>query len=304
MTSVYEVWEAVASRNEPCVMATIIQTVGSSYQKEGAVMAMWEDGARLGMLSAGCIEEDLLCRAKELQAGGWLICEYDTSDEQDFLWTVGCNGQIRVLLEQVHTQCLEQLNAVVKEFQKGYGVRVIKDLSNNHAYFISDSGQAFGNLPNKHGDIYEQYIPPKPRLYIFGAGEDAKPLVCLAKTVGFSVTVCDWREQWCTQLRFPEADACIIGFPKEIVPVLSLASNDFVVIMTHHFQRDQELWELLNKQSLRYLGILGARQRTQRLCGGTIPDNVFAPVGLPIGARGPNEIAVSIVAEMIQVLRT
>lgn len=94
------------------------------------------------------------------------------------------------------------------------------------------------------------------------------------------------------------------GFPKEIVPQLLLREEDFVVIMTHHFQRDRQLVELLLEQCVRYIGILGPRHRTARLLEGkAIPKNVHSPVGLAIGGKGPTEIAISIIAEIIQELR-
>lgn len=152
--------------------------------------------------------------------------------------------------------------------------------------------------------LYVHCFEPRPTLFIFGAGEDAKPLVSLAKETGFFVTVCDWREGLCTPVRFPEADRCIIGFPKEIMSSISIKKQDFIMIMTHHFKRDQELLEILQNCPCRYLGVLGSRHRTSRLLGGIDKPNwICSPAGLSIGAEGPSEIAVSIMAEMIQMIR-
>lgn len=145
---------------------------------------------------------------------------------------------------------------------------------------------------------------PKPCLYVFGAGEDAKPLVSLAARAGFHVTVIDWRPALCHHGHFPEAGRLITGAPEEVMEGLSMTKRDFVVIMTHSFQKDQIILHTLKNENVFYKGVLGPRRRTERLLGGAeIPEDIHSPVGLPIGAQGPKEIAVSIVGEMIQKMR-
>ncbi|WP_409304146.1 XdhC family protein [Peribacillus sp. SCS-155] len=149
--------------------------------------------------------------------------------------------------------------------------------------------------------MYIQSYEPKPRLIIFGAGLDAMPIVKIASHTGFSVTVSDWRPALCNDHNFPEADQLIVGFPHETIPMLDLTSRDSVLLLTHHFQRDKELLAYLMRKELAYLGVLGPRTRTQRLLEGkAIPSLIHSPVGLAIGAEGPAEIAVSIVAELIK----
>ncbi len=152
--------------------------------------------------------------------------------------------------------------------------------------------------------IYSQVYSPQNKLIIFGAGEDARPLADFAAEMGISVTVCDWRESLCNKTYFPKAEHCILGFPNEIFQKISIRRTDFVVLMTHHFKRDQEILAYLKEQKPGYLGILGSQERTKKLFRqNQIPSWVSAPVGLPIGAVGPGEIAISIVAEIIAVMR-
>lgn len=123
----------------------------------------------------------------------------------------------------------------------------------------------------------------------------------MASLAGFSVLVADWRSALCKKEFFPDANQVIVGFPGEVMPMLALSNQDFAIVLTHHFQRDQELLNLLKGQTLAYLGILGSKGRTQRLLEGSeIPPEINSPVGLSIGAEGPEEIAISIVAELIQ----
>lgn len=152
--------------------------------------------------------------------------------------------------------------------------------------------------------FYVQRYNPKPRLIVLGAGPDAKPLVRTAAQSGFAVTLWDWRESLCCKEQFPQADECIVGSPALLGSDLHLRPSDAVVLMTHHFQHDRVLLEAMLQKDIFYLGILGPRRRTSRLLGGTIiPEHVHSPIGLPIGADGPEEIAISIMAEIISKLR-
>lgn len=315
MVSLYDIIEIVTTISESCTIATLIRVEGSSYLKEGTMMVMREDGTRLGMLSAGCVEEDLYHHSQKVIFDKWSIHKFYTGEEDDLSWGIGCNGVLHILLEKVNPSYRESLQKVKAYMDQGLRVWMVKHLIMSKTLFISENGDMFGSwgedipslLELKSGvyqDIYMQCLLPRPRLFIFGAGEDAKPLVRLAKETGFVTTLCDWREGLCTPLRFPEADSCAVGFPKEVMSRLAITERDFVVIMTHHFKRDQEILTFLLQQKCRYLGILGSRQRTARLFRKIEqPAWVSAPVGLPIGAQGPAEIAVSIIAEMIQIVR-
>ncbi|MFS0856043.1 XdhC family protein [Paenibacillus taichungensis] len=140
---------------------------------------------------------------------------------------------------------------------------------------------------------------PKPRLIIIGAGNDVIPVARLGKSAGFRVVVADWRETLCTAERFPGVEL-IHGFPSEIMPVLDIQSGDYIVLMSHQFPREREFLELLEDRDYAYLGIMGSRTRTARLLNDLPPlKHLHSPVGLTIGADGPEEIAVSIAAELI-----
>lgn len=144
---------------------------------------------------------------------------------------------------------------------------------------------------------------PRPRLIIFGAGADAGPLAALAAAAGFRVVVADWREQLCCSDRFAGCGT-FVGSPKEAVERLGVGSPDYVVIMSHHPGRDRQCLEALWPLAPRYVGVLGSKTRTGRLLEGRVPPPWLRwPVGLAIGAVGPQEIAVSVVAQLIAVRR-
>ncbi|ANB60076.1 XdhC family protein [Anoxybacteroides amylolyticum] len=314
------------------VLATIIRVEGSSYQKEGTCMLFGENGTQMGILSGGCLEEDLAAKADDVwRTKAATVVVYDLTQEDDFSWgQVGCNGTIRVLLQPLTTSFRAHLLAVKACLDRGEHVvfaRLIEEAQIKQPWlFVTESGQTFGELSEIHDElinilqtipsfstangirsigersIYVHHFWPKPRLILFGATPDARPLASFAHQLGFRVIVVDWRPAYGDAQYFPFAEIKH-GFPREVIPTLSLHERDFVVVMTHHFQRDQEILALLRDKPLYYLGVLGSKARTARLFGGHIPSTIRSPVGHAIGARSPEEIAISIVAEMIEALR-
>lgn len=151
--------------------------------------------------------------------------------------------------------------------------------------------------------LFERF-QPRETLYLFGAGPDAQPLVQLAAQLDFSVVVIDPRSRRCTPECFPDAQRLVNMNPGAFLRENQLSADSFCVVMTHNFLWDQEILQHLLDSPPYYLGVLGPRSRTQRLLGGRfdgiMPPWIHSPVGLPIGAEGPAEIGVSIMAELLQ----
>ncbi|MCU6711930.1 XdhC family protein [Paenibacillus sp. J5C_2022] len=332
MGNLYEVLDALLDTNGQKLLTTIIKVEGSAYRKEGTMMLLKDNGERVGLLSGGCLEADLAERAPLVwEEGCSRTVVYDMSAEDDLSWGQGngCNGTVHVLLEPVQTGFMEHLELARRMLDQGMPLLHIKKLSERRSVtdYLFYAGQALwfgrwsGELPQdldrlfttrraglrqlQHSSdwIYTQIFTPKPRLLIFGAGPDAKPLVRFAAEAGYRVVVADWRPSLCNRTHFPEAQELLLGLPATIASDFPLTKRDSVVVMTHHFQKDQQIVHALLSNKLQYVGILGSRARTERLYGGRVPDWVQSPAGLPIGAEGPEEIAVSILAGVIQAAR-
>ena len=161
-------------------------------------------------------------------------------------------------------------------------------------------------------EVFVEVIQPPVPLMIFGAGHDAVPLLRLAQELGWYVTVVDNRQADGTQQRFPSADEVILCRPEGISEAVVLDNRTMAVVMTHNYLHDLELLKTLLPSPVRYLGILGPKSRTEKLFqdlqeqGITPTDTqlqrLYSPVGLDIGADTPEEIALSIVAEIQAVL--
>ncbi|CAI8795121.1 XdhC/CoxI family protein [Priestia megaterium] len=326
----HDILHAVNTSTVKSVLATIVHVEGSSYLKEGTSMLFQENGENIGMLSAGCVEADIAERVKELfDTEHLLTVTYNLKEEGDAGWGqgAGCNGILYILLEPVTARMKKNLLRVKRHLDNRNPVLHIKKLEKNFtqttSFYVEKTGETFGaNSEETYSETdnwnkvksgiqlsdhslltYAHLYKPKPRLVIWGAGTDAKYLVALAVSTGFFVTLCDWRPALCNKEHFPLAEEIHIGFPEEVDKHLSVQRDDFVVIMTHNFYRDQEILSLLKSKTVKYIGVLGPKKRTLRLLNTDIPSHIHSPVGLSIGAVGPQEIAVSIVAELIGTLR-
>jgi xanthine/CO dehydrogenase XdhC/CoxF family maturation factor len=163
-------------------------------------------------------------------------------------------------------------------------------------------------LPAGMADVLLEYMPPPVPLVVFGGGPDVVPLVRSAKALGWHVTVVDPRARAVSRDRFPEADAVIPSGPEGVLEQAALASDSVAVVMTHNYHRDLRLLEVLLPSPVRYLGLLGPQARAQRLLHDLTlagydasPEQLrrlHAPAGLDLGADGPEEIALAIVAEV------
>jgi xanthine dehydrogenase accessory factor len=275
------------------------------------------------MLMGGVIEKDVAKKAEEVfKKQEAKILHYKISEVNNPSRGQGTdiNGTIDILLEPVSEKLKEDFYVVKKSLEHCKPVIMLKKLDDLGEYlFIEEEGDPFGNwsgpipkiaFTSKSGimtgpdSIYQHTFEPKPRLIVFGAGPDAKPLAYLAWKTGFSVNICDWREELCQKKNFPKAEKLLIGFPDRLLKNISFSPYDYVVIMTHDFKKDQEILQAIEKEHIRYLGVLGSRERTKRLLRReNIPNWIYSPVGKNIGAKGPEEIAVSVVAQLIEVWR-
>ncbi|WP_059172244.1 XdhC family protein [Bacillus sp. FJAT-27445] len=327
MDTMHQLLDTISlSAQKPVILATIIHVEGSAYRKEGASILIFRDKSRVGLLSAGCLEEDVTERALQVFTSGEpCVVHFDMADEDDLAWGhgAGCNGRLTILLEPVRDKLLSGLLLAKESLDAKQDVtRVIRftpdmKFAAEDFFFMDDSGpgnggKAFSQLPTglhpngkDAGFVFVHQLKPRPRLFVFGAGDDAIPVVSLASKTDFEVTVIDWRPAFARIERFSEATRILMVSPEKVFMDLTFSPADLVIVMTHQFEKDQTILErLLESGPLFYLGVLGPRERTERLLRGTPkPEFLHSPIGLAIGAQGPQEIAVSIVAEMVQEIR-
>ena len=294
-------------------LATLVKVEGSSYRRPGARLLLPAGGQPFGSISGGCLEDDVIGHAREVLASGVAqAVTYDTTTENDLVWGVGlgCHGVVHVLIEKLGAP--PPWAAVLRENLRR---RAPTELA---VIWRAAEGTPLGthlaaDLPClPAAAVFRETIGPATSLVIFGAGNDAQPLVRLAGELGWQVTVVDPRPALATPARFPEADAVVVARPEEAPARLALGPDTVAVVMTHHYAHDVPLLRSLLPRPLAYLGLLGPKKRAEKILADLVAGGLsltpemrarlHAPVGLDLGAGAPEEVALAIVAEIQSVL--
>lgn len=304
------------------VLATIISTKGSTYQKEGAKCFFAEDGGLTGLISGGCVEADIIEHGKKvIETGETKLLSYDLQDNGDDIWGlgVGCNGSMEIFLELYDPDSSnDKAEVIEKMFSPHKKICVSTIIQSNEDSLLGTKSFIALEKINETVDkglhdqgnnkIFIEMIEPTPKLLLFGSGPDAVPVVEMIKKLDWYVTIVDHRPDFITKEKFPLADKRICSV-KGKMPDLILDENTYTLVMSHHFLQDQLAVEYLLESNVPYIGILGPKKRTSLLFKPLTTkktqntNRIFNPVGLNIGAQTPEEIALSITAELINVYR-
>ncbi|MEA2563427.1 MAG: xanthine dehydrogenase accessory factor [Acidobacteriota bacterium] len=285
-----EAFDAANIRGERCALATVVSVEGSSYRRPGARMLVCEAGTTTGTISAGCLESDIIEHAKRvIRTGAAKLVEYDTtstSDEEAWGLGLGCNGIVRVFVEPLAS-----------------GSPYIEALRRSCAPGAASVSVATVYAPSQV--FFETLLPPVP-LVIFGAGHDALPVVELARNMGWQTEVVDPQARPASRSRFAIADRVTLSRPEDVGRHVSITPRTMTLLMSHNYSHDLAMLRFLLSSPARYIGVMGPRKRTERMLR-ELPATegiarLHSPAGLDIGANGPSEVALSIVAEMRAVL--
>ena len=309
-------------------IATVVRISGSAYRRPGAKLVVEEDGTTHGGVSGGCLEADVRAVALEILRGAPpKLLHYDTGSDDETVWGLGlgCEGAIDLWVQRADARLCTSLvelvaaevpHAVVTLLASGRGcvfargsllgsvgsASLDRVLAERAAQLLEQEESGVVELGEETAFI--DVLRPPPHLAIFGAGDDAQPLAQLAALAGFSVTVIDHRPAYLTAGRFPPPAQLLLRRATDGVEGLALGRRHFAVVQTHALIHDRDWLKALWPQSIAYLGLLGPRARKEevlRQLGEPDSEKLFAPVGIDIGADGPEQVAVSIVAEMLAV---
>lgn len=298
------------------VLATLVSVAGSSYRRPGARLLVSDNGHRVGSISGGCLEEDVIAHARRVaQTGVSEVIKYDTTSENDLVWGVGlgCHGIVHVLVERLsHRPEWAKTLATNWESRRptSLGITWGGALPQNlgtRLWTAETSAPA-----QEVGHVFVECISPPTRLLIFGAGDDAQPLHRIGNELGWDVIIADPRPTYATSARFPVAHSVISGPAESLVARAQPDANSVAVVMTHHYVHDVPILRALLPFNLNYVGLLGPKKRGAKIlrdiaATGTIlseqhQTRLHSPIGLDIGAETPEEVAVSIIAEIRSVL--
>ena len=297
-------------------IATVIETWGSAPRRAGAQMVVSGAGDMMGSVSGGCVEGAVVVEAMEaLEDGAPRLLEYGVSDGDAFAVGLACGGTIKVLVEPVGAAMPEQmLQDLVASRAARTPVAYVVDLD-TWARRLDTSGHdsrfaADRTGVDEDGRTFVAIHNPPLRLAVVGAVHIAQALVAMARMAGYDPVVIDPREAFGSAARFP-GERVINDWPDEALAEVGLDTRTALVLLTHDPKLDDPALHLALNSGAFYIGALGSRRthakRVERLeDAGFAPEQVArikGPVGLNIGAASPAEIAVSILAQMIETLR-
>jgi xanthine/CO dehydrogenase XdhC/CoxF family maturation factor len=320
---------AAASRHARAALATVVRIDGSAYRRPGAKFLVEEDGTTAGGVSGGCLEADVRGMALEvLRSGEPRLLHYDTGSDEETVWGLGlgCEGAVDVFVQ------VAEPNAAVAESLASRtpfaiatvldGSHLARSLTCARAGVRGTTGDAAldAEIARRAASLLEQgrtaveriggtsvfveVLDPPPQLAMFGAGDDARPLAAVAAEAGFFVTVVDHRPAYLTEERFPPPARLVLRRASEGVEGLGLGPRQFAVVQTHALVHDRDWLRALLPLPLAYVGLLGPQKRKEeilRQLDVRDAERLYAPVGLDVGADGPEQVAISIVAELLTV---
>ncbi len=313
-------------------VATVVQAYGSAPRRPGAKMAISEDGEFVGSVSGGCVENDVVEHARQvIEEDHPRLVPYGISDEMAFNVGLACGGQIEVFIQPFGkafpTEKPVAFAYVVDGPEQGSGLlawefgkhrgsvgqgdafdeRVAKD-----AMAQLRDGRAgqlrYDDAPEGPTRIFVDTYPAQPTIVIFGAVHIGVALAQLAKDVGgFRVVVVDARGAWATPERFPTVDEIHIMRADDYLKGHPLSSNAYVAVLSHDPKLDDPALFGALQSDARYVGAIGSgktqRERRQRLIAAGVSEEqmnrLHGPIGLDLGSQSPEEIGVSILAQML-----
>jgi xanthine/CO dehydrogenase XdhC/CoxF family maturation factor len=319
-------------------LGVLVRAAGSTYRKPGALMLIAAGGEYAGLLSGGCLEGDLAEHARRVIAGGEpRIVSYDTRGPEDLLWGLGlgCEGAMDILLLRVgaaegwqplahlaEAQAAHSPTAigVVVESARGEppaGSLALPAATGTPPPLCAPAVQAALSRARESGEVewiederaaWRLFVLPlalPPRVLLLGAGPDAAPVAELAARLGWKVTLADHRPAYAVKQRFPWAEEVIaLSGADALAAETRLDGYDAVVVMSHHLRSDLAYLRALAAAPIPYVGLLGPVARREKLLaelGGeaaSLRPRLHAPIGLPLGGRAPESLALAIVAEI------
>ncbi|MES2580252.1 MAG: XdhC family protein [Pseudomonadota bacterium] len=283
---------------------TVVQTWGSAPRLPGAILVVRDDGHLIGSVSGGCIEDDLADKARDQALPKTpSLMEYGISRDDAQRFRIPCGGRLQIFVEPLNAA--EQLRPLLASLQDRKLIKRSVNLNTGQIKLLQVLPEG---LPKIDGDWFHTYFGPQWRLLIIGANQLGSMLASMAQVLDFDVLICEPRQEIRDEWHV-EGVTWVEGMPDDVVLEINADAHTAIVAVTHDPKLDDmALLEALKSDAF-YVGALGSHKnqekRRERLRMFDLNEleisTMRGPVGLQIGSRTPAEIAIAILAELIQV---
>jgi xanthine dehydrogenase accessory factor len=308
-------WHADGRR---VALATVVERRGSAPRDPGAALALNDLGEIAGSVTGGCVEPSVIREAQAVLAGEPArLREYGIADADAFEVGLACGGTVGILVAPLDTSLVPALRAAVEADRPvaltlaasgaGLGAQTLVEEPAGAVATLVDAGESA--LAELDGEaVFVHALTPRPALYVFGAIDHAAALTRVGRLLGYRVTVCDARAAFVTRERFPDADELVVEWPDRFLARAPVDARTAICVLTHDEKFDVPALLAAVETPAVYIGAMGSRkttaEREERLRAAGLDDaaigRIHAPIGLALGARTPEEVAVAIGAELVE----
>ncbi len=318
-------WKAAGTK---VATATVVSTERSAPRDPGAMLAVSESGDVAGSVTGGCVEPAVFEEAREVLAGGGArLRTYGIADEEAFEVGLPCGGTVHIFVDSLDPALIDPLAKAIEEERPVARVVPVSgpnagaerlvfadDEVNDEGGRVAQELLAAGETSLvRVGDdeVFVDSFAPRPNMYVFGAVDHAAAVAEIGRFLGYRVTVCDARAKFVTRERFPHADELVVEWPDRFLERSPVDERTAICVLTHDHKFDIPALKEALATNAGYIGAMGSRrtteQRVELLRAEGVSDEdlarIHAPIGLRIGARTPQEVAVAVAAQLIEVLR-
>jgi xanthine dehydrogenase accessory factor len=326
MRDILPILQRWTGQGQAVAVGSVIERIGSAPRDPGAALAVAASGEVAGSVTGGCVEPAVIREATEvLNGASGRICRYGLTDDDGFDVGLSCGGTIAVAVYPVER---EIVTALAQAVESDTPVALTVRLDNEHfgeQRVVSGNGAPSGDpidaaarslleigesgIVDADGEpVFVESYAPRPNLYLFGASDHVAAVATTGKFLGYRVTVCDPRTTFMTTERFPDADEIAIEWPDRFLETAPIDARTAICMMTHDLKFDVPALKRALHSNAGYIGAIGSEktrtERDARLRDEGVGDadlaRVHAPIGIQIGARTPEEVAVTIAAQLIE----
>jgi xanthine dehydrogenase accessory factor len=303
------------SKGIKTVLASVVSLDGSSYRRPGVRMSIQENGRMIGAVSGGCVEKEILRQAQQVfKTNSSTLMEYDGR------YRLGCEGILYILIEPFYPtdkffdafekQCSSRKPFLINSY---FSKETSKINQGSSCFHFNDQELSVSELnPKKNLTLFSQTIKPGFKLIIIGCEHDAVQLCKYASATGWEVVIVAPIDELKSIDDFPGASD-YLGINEKEFSALTFDSQTAIIMMSHSYVKDLKYLSELVEKEISYIGLLGPSKRREKLLHDLLEkndlisddffDKIYGPAGINIGAETPQEIAISILAEILSVIR-